>query len=332
MRRRLSHLNALLALEASARLGSFTRAAQELGVTPAAVGQQIRTVERFIGRKLFRRTPTGLEPTSVTEAALAELRDGFDKLALGFTRLSGPANTNRLSVTAAPALAGKWLAPRMQGLYRRSPQIDLRIDTSLRLADIEGGEFDLAIRYCDGVPKTLKGHGLFQEHILPVCAPSLQRSITQNIQNIRDMPALDMPLLHIDGETSDPSVPSWPIWGRAYGLHEDSLRCGAKYPHSIMAIEAAINGQGIALCGIHLVIDDLLAGRLVAPFGSDSAVRTRSSYSVIYSSVRQQSEVCMTFVQWIRSEANLTRKLVAQFMTAQGTLVPAVATRSYNET
>jgi len=219
MRRRLSHLNALHALEASARLGSFTRAAQELGVTPAAVGQQIRTVERFIGRKLFHRTPAGLEPTSVTEAALAELRDGFDKLALGFSRLSGPANTNSLSVTAAPALAGKWLAPRMQGLYRRSPQIDLRIDTSLRLADIEGGEFDLAIRYSDEVPKTLRSHDLFQEHIMPVCAPNLETSVTQNLR--------DMPLLHIDGETSDPSVPSWPIWGRTYGLREDSLRSGA---------------------------------------------------------------------------------------------------------
>ena len=98
MSRSLTHLNALLAFEASARLGNFTRAAEELGVTPAAVGQQVRILEDYLGRKLFHRTPEGLKATSAASPALAELHGGFDSLAAAFKRLSGSETDNRLSL------------------------------------------------------------------------------------------------------------------------------------------------------------------------------------------------------------------------------------------
>ena len=311
MSRSLTHLNALLAFEASARLGNFTRAAEELGVTPAAVGQQVRILEDYLGRKLFHRTPEGLKATSAVSLALAELHGGFDSLEAAFKRLAGSETDNRLSLSVAPALAGKWLAPRMQGLYTRCPQIDLRIDTSLRLADIAGGEFDLAIRYGMEEQKRLKSTLLFQEYILPICAPSLC-NFSESVSRERQM--MDLPLLHIEGETSDPSVPSWIDWGERNGFHRDQLHSGPRYPHSMMALEATLNGQGIALCGLTLVIDDIVAGRLIAPLRADGAVKTRGAYRIVHSPTRHQSATQMTFIRWIKAEASKTRERIAEFL------------------
>jgi len=310
----LSHLNALHALEASARLGNFTRAAEELGVSPAAVGQQVRILERYLGRKLFHRTSGGLQPTVAASLALAGLHDGFDKLEIAFKKLSGPPAANHLSVSAAPALAGKWLAPRMQGLYERCPQIDLRIDTSLRLADIVGGEFDIAIRYGTEVQDGLKSTHLFQEYILPICAPVLRDAAKGTILTKE---ILRLPLLHIDPETSDRSVPSWMEWGEQYGLCSEEFLSGPRYPHSMMAIEAALNGQGVTLCGLTLVIDELVAGRLVAPLGAESAVETRGTYRINHSPSRHQSATQTMFIRWIEVEASKTRESIASFLSGQ---------------
>lgn len=321
MSKNLTHLNALYALEASARLGNFTRAAEELGVTPAAVGQQVRILESYLGRKLFHRTPGGLQPTVAASSALVELHDGFDKLEIAFKRLSGPTTDNHLSVSVAPALAGKWLAPRMQGLYQRCPQIDLRIDTSLRLADIAAGEFDVSIRYGTEVQDGLRSSHLLQEYILPICAPSLRDVAKGSLQG-EEM--LHLPLLHIDGETNDPSVPSWADWGKRHGLCGDKLLSGPRYPHSMMAVEAALNSQGVTLCGLTLVIDDLLEGRLIAPLGADSVVKTRSTYRIIHSPTRHQSEIQTTFIRWIKAEASKTRESIARFLASESEFAPPV--------
>lgn len=124
MPRDIKHLNALRALEASARLGSFTLAAKELEVTPAAVGQQVRILEEYLGRKIFHRTPRGLQVTTATSVAMTDLQSGFDRLEAGLKQLGGSTSDKQLSVSVAPALAARWLAPRIQRLYERCPQID----------------------------------------------------------------------------------------------------------------------------------------------------------------------------------------------------------------
>lgn len=311
MTRKLTHLKALYAVEATARLGNLTRAAEEQGVTSAAVGQQVRLLESYLGRKLFHRTRNGLQPTAAATAALVSLHEGFNKLDAAFEMLSGPPTENQLAISVAPALAGKWLAPRMNGLYQRIPQIDLRIDTSLRLADIAAEEFDIAIRYGTEVPKGLKSSHLFQEYILPICAPGLCPALERGVQ---DVTLLDCPLLHIEGETSDRSVPSWQDWGRRYGLKDQRLIGGPRYPHSIMAIEAAINGQGIVLCGLTLVIDDLAAGRLVAPLRTEGVVSTRSTYRIIHAPLRRLSTTQSAFIHWIKAEASKTRGAIEVFL------------------
>ena len=200
MARELNHLNALLALEASARLGSFTRAAAELNVTPAAVGQQVRILEEYLGRKIFHRSSQGLQVTPAAVAALTDLEAGFDRLEAGFRQLGRTAANRQLSVSVAPALASRWLAPRIQQLYERCPHLDLRLDTSLSLVDIASGEFDLAIRYTNKGTDELDSLDLFDEYQIPVCVPG--------IAPVREFPMdkqqfLSMPLLHIEPESDE---------------------------------------------------------------------------------------------------------------------------------
>jgi LysR family glycine cleavage system transcriptional activator len=311
MSRNLAHLNALYAFEASARLGSFTGAAAELGVTPAAVGQQVRILEDYLGRKVFHRTANGLQATRAASLALTELHDGFDRLETGFRRLRGPTRDNQLSLSVAPALAWKWLAPRMQGLYERCPQIDLRMDTSLGLVDIAGGEFDVAVRYGEEEQDGLKSTLLFEEHILPVCAPNLYK---HDQRERREEAVATLPLLHIEGETSDSSVLTWRDWGTLFGLDDGALNQGPRYPVSAMALQAALGGQGVALCGLTLVIDDLIAGRLVAPLGNTHTKKTDFAYRLVHSTVRHPSAIQATVMRWITAEATKTNAVMAGFL------------------
>ena len=317
MTRYLKHLSrgcldALRAFEAAARLGTFTRAAQELGVTPAAVGQQVRILEDYIGRKVFHRTAEGLRATAAASTALAELHDGFDRLESGFRRLDGPVREGQLSVTIAPSIAWRWLAPRMQGLYQRCPEIDLRMDTSIKIVDLADGEFDLAIRYWEEERGGWESTLLFEEHQIPVCAPHLWES-SKGASSEAQM--LSLPLLHMDSETTDPGAPSWSEWGKArYGLQGDLLDRGPRYPNSAMEIQAVLDGQGVALCGLTLVIDDLVAGHLVAPLRSASAVKTDFAYRMVWATARRQSATQKTFMRWIEEEAAKTNEVIADFL------------------
>lgn len=307
----LTHLNALRAFAAAARLGSFARAAEELGVTPAAVGQQVRILEDFLGRRLFHRTPRGLRATAAASPALAELHSGFEQLEAGFKRLKGPGDRNQISVSVAPTFGWRWLAPRLQGLYEQCPQIDLRMDTSMRLADIGGGEFDIAIRYGGEERNGLKSPVLLDEYILPVCAPSLWES-HRSPPSTEDL--LSLPLLHVEGETSDEGWLGWGDWGARCGLEGDALHRGVRYPQSAMALQAAFNGQGIAICGLALVVDDLVAGRLVAPLRSASVAKTHYAYRLVYSPERSQSDAQKKFMRWIKREASKTKDLISGFL------------------
>ena len=312
MTRYLKHLNALRAFEAAARLGTFTRAAQELGVTPAAVGQQVRILEDYLGHKLFHRTAEGLRATAAASTALAELHDGFDRLESGFRRLDAPVREGQLSVTIAPSIAWRWLAPRMQGLYKRCPEIDLRMDTSIKIVDLADGEFDLAFRYWQEERGGWESTLLFVEHLIPVCVPHLY-DVSKGSSAEAQM--LSLPLLHIDAETKDPGAPSWHEWGRVrYGLQGDLLDQGPRYPNSAMAIQAALDGQGVALCGLTLVIDDLVAGHLVAPLRSASAVKTDFAYRMVWATARRQSATQKTFMRWIEEEAAKTNEVIADFL------------------
>src|SRR3954454_22757047 len=149
-RRRLPPLNALRAFEAAARHLNFSRAADELAVTPGAVSQQIQNLEDYVGAALFKRPPKGLLLTDAAQTALPALREAFDRLAEAASLLTAAVDGRRLTVTAAPSFAAKWLVPRLGKFEQAHPQVDVWLSAGMEVFDFATGEVDMAVRYGAG--------------------------------------------------------------------------------------------------------------------------------------------------------------------------------------
>jgi LysR family glycine cleavage system transcriptional activator len=143
----LSHLNSLRALEATLRHGSFTGAADELGITPAVVGQRVRTLEEYLGKDLFERTAKGINATEDAKRVAALLTTGFSAIAGGLDQLRSKLVRNRVSVTLPASFAENWLTPFISEFYQRNSEVDLRLHASNRDVDLLTEDFDFAIRY-----------------------------------------------------------------------------------------------------------------------------------------------------------------------------------------
>lgn len=162
------HLNALRAFEASARHQSFSAAAAELHVTPAAVGQLVRTLEDWLGTPLFLRNASGkarLVATEAAEQALPDIRAGFDRLALGLELLKEGSASGVLTVTVSPAFAAKWLLPRIDRFQSAWPDTDVRLDTSLKAVDFVAQRIDIGVRYGIGSWPGLTAVKLMEEEV-----------------------------------------------------------------------------------------------------------------------------------------------------------------------
>ena len=170
-RRRLPPLNALRAFEAAARHLNFSRAADELSVTPGAVSQQIQNLEDYVGAALFKRTPKGLLLTDAAQTALPALREAFDRLAEAASLLTAAVDGRRLTLTAPPSFAAKWLVPRLGAFEQAHPQVDVWLSAAIELVDLTAGEVDVAIRYGAGRYPGLEVHRLFSETVIPVASP-----------------------------------------------------------------------------------------------------------------------------------------------------------------
>ena len=315
MSRRLPSLNALRAFEAAARYGSFTRAAEELGVTSAAVGQQVRGLEENLGIQLFYRSLDGLDLTTEAKTALPQIRQGFDLLSEGVQTLISIHDQDRLSISVAPTFAIKWLVPRLHHFYEKHPGIELRFDTSMRYADIVRGESDLAIRFGIGPYNGLRKERLLEEYVLPLCSPKL----CLGGGDIRDVTDLHhFTLLHVDGETRDKSWLDWPSWGNRHNLDATKLKEGPRFTQSTMALQAAVQGQGIVLCGITFSIDEILAGNLVAPFGARCVSKTRFTYDLVYLPARAKHPAFVSFQRWIKERAKESKQLIDDYLEKLG--------------
>src|SRR5262245_21298744 len=175
-----NYLNALRAFEATARHLSYVAAADELGVTPAAVGHLVRGLEAIVGVEVFHRSQTGparLVLTEAAEAVLPELQAGFDHLAVAFERLKASRGQVKISVTVPPAFADKWLLPRIERFTASHPRYDLHIDTSGRLVDFTAERMDVGIRYGGGRWPGLECTFLLRDRFFPVCSPALQEGM-----------------------------------------------------------------------------------------------------------------------------------------------------------
>ncbi|WUR16056.1 transcriptional regulator GcvA [[Empedobacter] haloabium] len=256
-------MNALRAFEASARHQSFSAAAKELNVTPAAVGQLVRSLEGWLGTPLFHRGSSGtnrLVPTAIAERALPDIRAGFDRIVLGLEKLREASTSGVLTVAVSPAFAAKWLLPRIESFQAVCPETDVRLDTNLRPVDFVVHGIDIGVRYGKGAWPGLTAVKLMDEEIYPVCSPKLLSAhgpfgTAQAIG--RQM------LIHDLSMDKDSDFPSWKAWLEAAGLTGVPAERGMKINNSAAVLQAAIDGHGIALARSVMAQDDVRAGRLI---------------------------------------------------------------------
>ena len=296
-RRRLPPLNALRAFEAAARHLNFSRAADELSVTPGAVSQQIQNLEDYVGAALFKRTPKGLLLTDAAQTALPALREAFDRLAEAASLLTAAVDGRRLTLTAPPSFAAKWLVPRLGAFEQAHPQVDVWLSAAIELVDLAAGEVDVAIRYGAGRYPGLEVHRLFAETVIPVASPD--HLAAQPLQTPGDL--ANHVLLHDGSPDLDDSCPDWTMWLAARGLKGiDSMR-GPRFNQSSLVIEAAVNGRGVALAKRTLAAADLEGGRLVAPLQIATAVDF--AYFLVHPKAKGRLPQVKAFVSWIAAQA-----------------------------
>lgn len=297
----LAHLNALRAFEAAARHQSFSAAAQELHVTPAAVGQLVRTLEDWLQAPVFVRQPSGrtrLVPTEAAQRALPDIRAGLDRLADGLAKLSDASMNGVLTVTVSPAFAAKWLLPRLERFQLACPDTDVRIDTSLKPVDFAAQGIDIGVRYGTGQWPGLVAEKLLSEELYPVCSPVLLKQLPR-IRHARDL--AHATLIHdlsMDGQSG---FPSWASWLQATGGQNVSTRRGLKINNSAAVLQAAIDGLGVALARSVMSQDDLASGRLVRLL-PEVRMASPLAYYVVYGTSSAAKPRVKAFRDWLMAE------------------------------
>lgn len=261
--RKLPPLNALRAFEAAGRHLSFTKAADELNVTPAAISQQIRTLEDFIGTPLFRRVTRALFLTDTGQEALPLLAEGFDRLEDAADRMKARETAGLLTVSAAPSFAAKWLVHRLHRFQEQYPDINIRLDATLNIIDFDRDRVDIAIRFGLGKYPGMHVTHLMNEDIGPVCSPELMNG-PKPLRKPEDLQ--HHTLIHVDWGAQEEVQPDWSMWLKAAGAENIDARKGPVFTTEVLAIEAALDSHGVALINQSIIQQDLDRGRLVRPY------------------------------------------------------------------
>ncbi|OHR39985.1 LysR family transcriptional regulator [Neisseria sp. HMSC071C03] len=294
------YLKALKAFETAARHRSFAAAAEELFVTPAAVGQLVKQLESQLGLPLFHRNAGGqnrIAPTEAAARALPDIQAGFTALQRGLDALA-QGNKCRLTVTLSPAFAAKWLMPRLERFQAACPDLDLRLHTDLRVLDYADHDIDIGIRYGRGNWAGLTAQKLMGEELYPVCSPAFLAAHPLAAPE----QLLSLPLIHDVSLTAADGFTGWRGWLAQAGVQPAMLRPGLNINNSAAVLQAAAEGQGIALARSVMAQDDLAAGRLVRLF---PAIEYPSplAYYIATPAQTVDSPKLVAFKQWLREEA-----------------------------
>ncbi len=292
MPRRLPPLNALKAFEAAARHESFTRAAEELCVTQGAVSHQVKALEAELGFKLFNREPRRLVITEMGRDYLVVVRDAFDRIAAGTDRLLQRQSAGVLTVSTSPNFASKWLVHRLGRFAEIHPTIDLRVSATLHHVDFAREDVDVAVRHGDGTAPGLDITRLCAEELFPVCSPRFLRG-RHALRRPADL--AHHALLHLDHRQD------WSKWLDAAGIEDADLSRGPVLNQASMVIDAAVDGQGVALARTGLAARDLISGRLVRPFAL--ALPVSYAYWIVCPKATAKLPKIATFREWLLAEA-----------------------------
>ncbi|WP_414440432.1 LysR substrate-binding domain-containing protein [Burkholderia sp. 22PA0106] len=265
-------MKALVAMEAAMRLGSFTLAAQELSVTPGAVGQQIQKLEDWLGIALFVRQIRQVTPTAEGRAYFARIQPALAEIVQASRRVRERRN-HSLRISMPPSFAAKWFAPRMADLLQAHPGIALSLSTSVAIVDFELDGVDLAVRHFDGIDANLAVERLCADAAHAYCSPAYAKRL--KLKRPGDLVAAT--LLH------NTLHPHWHAWLARFGPLDDAgidAIAGIQFDQSLMAIEAAVRAQGVVLTSPVLVEAELAAGTLVEPF--DAALPLPNGYYLVH--------------------------------------------------
>lgn len=309
----LPPLNALRAFEAAARLMSFRKAAEELNVTPAAISHQLKTLEDYLGVRLFRRANRRVELTAAARAAAPYLQAGFKAIADGVEHLRQAENSNVLTVSAAPAFAGKWLMPRLHRFVSRYPQLDVRISARMRAPhgrstnmpvridpnDATLADADVAIRFGDGNFPGLEVERLLALTVAPMLSPRLLESSPHELARPDDL--RHFTLLHDDTGYFRSARLNWDCWLQAAGATQVDTSHGVHFSHANLAIDAAVDGLGVVLSLAALADADLAAGRLLMPF--ELSIPADYSYYIVCDPEDHERPAIAAFRAWLLEEA-----------------------------
>ncbi len=265
-------------------------------MTTAAVGQQIRTLESFLGCQLFLRTGSGVQPTDSARRIEHKLSASFAAIDEIINELKHRPPDNRLAITLPSSFAENWFALRLPDFYRLDAEIDLRLDASNRMVNLLAEDFDFAIRYAPPSSESYDDRPLFGDFVLPVCTPEF----AQRYHLSESCRSLDgVPLIHLAERTPDPQWADWTSWCEAFGLDQVSADPGMRLTEFNSGIQIAFSGQGLVLCGITEAYSAIQRGQLVAPFGPGRNCPTGYSYRLVSVAERRLSALQLRFRDWI---------------------------------
>jgi LysR family glycine cleavage system transcriptional activator len=304
--RRLPPLNALRAFEVAARHESFTQAARELHVTHGAVSRQVALLEAWLGKPLFNRTRSQVVLTDTGRRYLAEVTPALDRLAVASAQVQERSSPATLMVSAPPTFTMRWLIPRLSGFQRQHAAVEVKLTTSLAPVDFSQQGYDLAIRGATAPLAGCRSTPFMTETIVPVChADLLERGLRTPSDLVRH--AL------IDYATAPYA---WSTWLAAAGVPGLQPASTLGFEQMYFALQAAAEGLGLVLVPLFLVADDIIAGRLCAPFGSLGAMQRR-----YYANLPLRPEpgaLVAAFGDWLLREGRDTEATIDQWARGMG--------------
>jgi LysR family glycine cleavage system transcriptional activator len=293
MSQQLPPLTTLRSFEASARLLSFSKAADELHVTHGAVSRAVRHLEDHVGVKLFKRSVRAVNLTATGAAYAASVRDVLGRLATATAVIMDQQSMGVLNISTLDSFAAKWLIPRLFRFRQAHGDIEVRLATSEKLADFMNDGIDIAIRYGSGRYPGLTAELLMREDVFPVCSPLLLKG-PHPLKSAADLK--HHTLIHDDFEID------WAMWLKTAGVDGVDPHRGPRFESSDHAVQAAIQGEGVVLGRSALVADDLRAGRLVGPFSM--SLPADLAYYVAYPTQTSQRPKVRAFRDWLFEEVS----------------------------
>ena len=287
----LPPLNAVRTFEAAGRNLSFTLAARELNVTPGAVSRQVKLLEEFLGTRLFERANREVKLTAAGSAYLEELTEAFSRVNAATARFTEARGDQKLRLSSSITFTLRWLIPRLITFHAAYPGSQIQLTTSLKPIDFRMDDVDVAIRLGSGKWRNSVSHYLISSDLVPVCSPSLLKE--RVLRSVDDLSSHT--LLH---STARPF--NWSIWLKGAGAADLEASRGIYFESSSLALQAAVEGMGVAIGQVALISEDLQTGRLVMPF--DTVVTEENAFYVLYAEGATRNKTLQRFCDWVLKE------------------------------